>query len=88
MSMIKEQMTYINIKENNTIETIDAFPTRIEAIKMLKEYRIASNYYNNAYLSQRPTKDYKWIKNKSKSKNTYCAQDIMMMENTLTWLTY
>jgi hypothetical protein len=51
-------MTYINIKENNIIETIDAFTTRREAIKMLKEYRIASNYYNNAYLSQRPTKDY------------------------------
>ena len=51
-------MTYINIKENNQVETIDSFDTRIEAFKMLKEYRLASSYYHSAYLSQRATKDY------------------------------
>ena len=50
--------TYINIKTNNEVETIDEFDTRKEALKMLKEYRIASSFYSGAYLSQRPTKDW------------------------------
>ena len=50
--------TYINIKNGSEVETFDEFETRKEAFKMLKEYRIASNYYNNAYLSQRCTKSW------------------------------
>ena len=51
--------TYINIKNGSEIETIDEFETRKEAFKMLKEYRIASNYYSSAYLSQRCTNSWR-----------------------------
>lgn len=50
---------YLNIKESGRVETLDEFETYKEAKKMLKEYRIASNYYFGAYLSQRCTKDWK-----------------------------
>lgn len=54
-------MTYINLKDPYTkqTETIDEFETRREARRILKEYRIASNYYSGAYLSQRSTNDWK-----------------------------
>jgi hypothetical protein len=48
-------MVYINIKEDNQVETIDEFETYKEAKEMLKEYRFVSNYYIGAYLSQRCT---------------------------------
>jgi len=51
--------TYINIKTDGQTETIDEFETRREAIKMLKEYRIASSWYVGAYLSNRSTKDWR-----------------------------
>jgi len=53
-------MTYINIKENGIVETIDQFDSYKEALKMLKEYRIASSYYYTAYLSSRSTQN--WYK--------------------------
>lgn len=52
-------MIYMNIKENGQTETLDSFQTRKEARAMLKEYCIASDYYSSAYLSQRPTKDWR-----------------------------
>ena len=51
-------MTYINIKEDGTVETLDHFDTYKEALKMIKEYRIASSYYYAAYLSSRGTKEW------------------------------
>ena len=51
-------MVYINIKENNKVETIDQFENRREARQTLKEYKIASPYYANAYLSQRCSKNW------------------------------
>ncbi len=50
-------MTYVNIKNNGEVETVDEFETYKEAVKMLKEYRL-SDTYNNYYLSQRSTKDW------------------------------
>jgi len=47
-------MTYINIKNNNEVETVDQFKTYKEAKKMLQEYQM-SDSYNNYYLSQRAT---------------------------------
>ncbi len=52
-------MMYINIKEAGIVETLDEFETYKEALKMLKEYRIASSYYCAAYISSRCTKDWK-----------------------------
>ena len=52
-------MIYINIKDNNEVETLDEFETYKEAKEMLKEYKIASNYYSVAYLSQRCTNNWK-----------------------------
>jgi len=51
-------MTYINMKTPDGVETVDEFPTRSEARKMLKEYNQA---FNGAYLytSQRATKEWK-----------------------------
>lgn len=51
-------MAYINIKEAGSVETLDEFETRKEALKMLKEYRIASSYYYSAYISSRSTKEW------------------------------
>lgn len=52
-------MVYINLKTAEGTETIDSFDTRKEARQMLKEYKIASDYYSGCYLSQRSTNDYK-----------------------------
>ncbi len=52
-------MVYINIKEAGSVETLDEFETRKEAVAMLREYRIASSYYCAAYISSRCTKDWK-----------------------------
>ena len=50
--------TYINIKNNGEVETVDEFDTRKEALEMVDEYNISdwSNYY---YLSQRSTNDWR-----------------------------
>ena len=53
-------MLYINIKENGKVETLDCFETYKEAREMLKEYKLSSNYYNVAYISNRSTRD--WLK--------------------------
>ena len=55
-------MMYINIKEDGKVETLDEFETYKEAIKMLKEYRIASSYYYGAYISRRCTKEWRCAK--------------------------
>ncbi len=49
-------MIYINIRESGTVETVDGFETMKEARAMLREYKIASNYYNAAYISCRCAK--------------------------------
>lgn len=51
-------MTYINIKNNNEVETVDEFDTYKEAKEMLKEYQL-SDSYNNYYISQRSIKEWK-----------------------------
>lgn len=51
-------MTYINIKNNSEVETVDQFDTRKEAIQMLKEYRLGDPY-NSYYISQRCTNDWR-----------------------------
>ncbi len=51
-------MTYINIKNDGQVETVDEFPTYKEAKLMIKEYRMGDRY-NNYYLSQRCTKEWK-----------------------------
>lgn len=51
-------MIYINLKcpYKKEIATIDSFDNYKEARKMLKEYKISSKYFSEAYLSQRATK--------------------------------
>ena len=49
-------MTYINMKQNGVVETVDEFPTRREALEMLVEYRMAFNC--EVYTSARCTKDW------------------------------
>ena len=51
-------MTYINIKNNNLVETVDEFESIREACKMIKEYRLADRY-NNYYLSSRSTREWR-----------------------------
>ncbi len=51
-------MKYINIKTGNEVETVDEFETYKEAKEMLKEYRL-SDTYNNYYMSNRSTNDWK-----------------------------
>ena len=53
-------VTYINIKGVDGVETIDEFKTYKEAKLMIKEY-ILSDRYNNYYLSQRCTNDWKGV---------------------------
>lgn len=53
---------YINIKNNNQVETVDEFEynnkeERKEAHRCLNEYHIADRY-NNYYISQRCSKDW------------------------------
>ncbi len=61
-------MTYLNIKTNYGVETVDQldqkdFKTykefRTELIRLKKEYRLASSCYNSIYSSQRCTNDWK-----------------------------
>ncbi len=56
-------MVYINgycQRSKKDLETIDEFKTRREAVKMLKEYRLAYQGTGfNLYLSQRSCKDWK-----------------------------
>ena len=52
-------MYYINIKENNKVETLDQFETYKEAKEMLKEYKLASTYCYGAYISNRSTKEWR-----------------------------
>lgn len=51
-------MIYINMKQNNEVETVDEFETYKEAKAMVKEYNL-SDSYNNYYLSQRSTKEWR-----------------------------
>ena len=51
-------MTYINMKANGEIETVDEFETRKEARVMLTEYRMAFGPCE-LYLSQRCTNDWR-----------------------------
>lgn len=51
-------MIYINIKTGNGVETVDEFTTMKEARVMIKEYRL-SDRYNNYYLSQRSTREWR-----------------------------
>lgn len=51
--------TYINIKEQGQVETIDEFETRKEAKEMIKEYRLVYNYGVLPYLSSRCTKEWR-----------------------------
>ena len=52
-------MTYINIKEYGEVETLEQFESRKEARQVLNEYRCSNEWYANAYLSSRCTKDWK-----------------------------
>jgi hypothetical protein len=52
--------TYINAYWNNnraSLETVDEFKTRKEALKMLREYSTADNS-GTYYTSQRPCKEW------------------------------
>jgi len=51
-------MTYINMKQDNTVETVDEFETYKEAKAMVKEYNLGDSY-NTYYLSQRSTKEWR-----------------------------
>jgi len=50
--------TYINMKGNYGIETVDEFETRKEATEMVKEYRLGDRT-NDYYLSSRSTKEWR-----------------------------
>ena len=50
---------YINVKEDHNVETVDEFETREEAKKMLAEYHMVGGYFRDAYLSNRPTKEWR-----------------------------
>lgn len=50
--------TYINMKGDYGIETIDEYTTHKEANLMLKEYKI-SDKTNHYYISQRCTQEWK-----------------------------
>jgi len=54
-------MKYINIKNNNGVETVDQFETKKEAAEMLLEYR-KSDSYNHYYISQKSTNNWKYKK--------------------------
>lgn len=48
-------MIYIQRKDGHQLETVDEFPTRKEALAMLREYRLA-DWSATYYLSTRPCK--------------------------------
>jgi len=50
-------MTYINMREDGEVETVDEFPTRKEALEMLAEYQMA--FSARVYLSTRCTNEWK-----------------------------
>ena len=53
-------MTYIIGKfENAPVETIDAFDTHREALKMLTEYQLSFGRGWSLWVSTRPTKDWR-----------------------------
>lgn len=52
MELYYKMVTYINLKSNWGLETIDEFDTRKEAFKILKEYRLSDNL-GDYYLSSR-----------------------------------
>ncbi len=49
--------TYIQLKSDHYLETVDEFKTRKEAREMLAEYRLADST-GHYYLSQRACKDW------------------------------
>lgn len=51
-------MTYINIKRNSVVETVDQFETRKEAYRAEYDYNL-SDPSHNYYLSQRCTNDWR-----------------------------
>ena len=51
-------MIYINIKQDNKVETIDQCETYKEAKAMVYEYNL-SDRYNTYYISQRCTNDWR-----------------------------
>ena len=51
-------MTYMQRKDQNGLETVDEFPTRKEAVAMVKEYKLADPY-GEYYLSTRCCKAWK-----------------------------
>ncbi len=61
-------MTYLNVKINGKVETVDQINQldfisykeyRTELKRILNEYRTASNYYNSIYTSKRCTNNWK-----------------------------
>ena len=52
------KMIYINIKQDNKVETIDQCETYKEAKAMVYEYNL-SDRYNTYYISQRCTNDWR-----------------------------
>ena len=50
-------MTYIQLRGDGYLETVDQFETRKEAREMLKEYQL-SDWSAQHYLSQRACKDW------------------------------
>ena len=52
-------MTYINMREDGDVETVDEFSTREEALEMLAEYQLAFGHTRQLYLSTRCTNDWK-----------------------------
>ena len=52
-------MVYVNLKNKGcSVETVDQFPLRREAIKAVKDFRL-SDPTGNYYLSTRCTKDWR-----------------------------
>ena len=51
-------MTYINMREDGDVETVDEFSTKKEALEMLAEYQVAFGHAR-LYLSTRCTNDWK-----------------------------
>lgn len=51
--------TYIQLKSEHGLETVDEFETRKEAREMLAEYRLGDPSGNYYYLSSRACKDWR-----------------------------
>ena len=50
-------MIYINMRQDNTVETVDQFETRKEAREMLTEYQMA--FPQELWISNRATKEWR-----------------------------